>query len=192
MAQPQTILHKLVESSTGCTISVILFSAAMNLLIKSAENLRQGAVLASGIQQAPIRAFVDDLTITAKSVPEGRWILEDSVELTDWAIWSSNLQNPELDFAGLVLRRGHVQDQFCCKIREDIIPTVQEKVVKSLGKWYRADLNDKESVKEMLIQDKTWMTSLEKSGLPGKNKAWECQHGVLPRRLWPQGTCLHC
>ena len=32
---------------------------------------------------------------------------------------------------------------------------VQEKPVKSLGKWYRADLNDRESVKEMLIQAET-------------------------------------
>ncbi|KAK0136923.1 hypothetical protein N1851_026893 [Merluccius polli] len=44
----------------------------------------------------------------------------------------------------LLLRRGRVQDRFCFKIREDSIPTVQEKLVKSLGKWYRVDLNDKE------------------------------------------------
>ncbi|KAK0137644.1 hypothetical protein N1851_026134 [Merluccius polli] len=64
-------------------------------------------------------------------------------------------------------------------------PTVQEKPVKSLGKWYRANLNEKASVKEMLIQAETWMTSLEKSGLPGKYKAWGYQHGVFPRLLWP-------
>ncbi|KAI2646403.1 hypothetical protein H4Q32_030397 [Labeo rohita] len=29
------------------------------------------------------------------------------------------------------------------------------------------------------------MTSLEKSGLPGRYKAWGYQHGVLPRLLWP-------
>ncbi|KAK0146716.1 hypothetical protein N1851_013924 [Merluccius polli] len=50
-------------------------------------------------------------------------------------------------------------------IREDIIPMVQEKPVKSLGKYYRTDLNDKQSVKE--IQVETWMTSLENSSLPG-------------------------
>ncbi|KAK0154156.1 hypothetical protein N1851_003780 [Merluccius polli] len=53
----------------------------------------------------------------------------------------------------LVLRRGRFQDRFRFKIREDIIPTVQEKPVK-------------QSVKEMLIQAETWMTSLEKNGLP--------------------------
>ena len=28
---------------------------------------------------------MDNLTITAKSIPEERWILEDLVELTNWA-----------------------------------------------------------------------------------------------------------
>ena len=45
---------------TGCTISVIIFSTAMNLLVKSAEKLRQGAVLPFGIKQSPIRAFMDN------------------------------------------------------------------------------------------------------------------------------------
>ncbi|KAK0143400.1 hypothetical protein N1851_018471 [Merluccius polli] len=162
-------------------ILVILFSAVMNLLVKSAEKLCRGAVLATGIQQVPIRAFMDDLTITAKSVLEGRWILEYLVELTDWA----RMEFKPGKSRSLVLRRGRVQDWFCFKIREDIIPMVQEKLVKSLGKWYRADLNDKESVKEMLIEAEIWMPSLEKSGLPGKYKAWGYQHGVLPRLLWP-------
>ena len=166
---------------TGCTISVILFSAAMNLLVKSAEKLRRGAVLASGVQMLPIRAFMDDLTITARSVPEGRWILEDLIELTNWA----RMEFKPAKSRSLVLKKGRVQNRFRFKIGENIIPTVQEQPVKCLGKWYRADLNDRQSVKEMLTQVETWMTSLEKSGLPGKYKAWGYQHGVLPRLLWP-------
>ncbi len=118
---------------TGCTISVILFSAAMNLLVKSVEKLCQDAVLATGIQQVPIRAFMDDLTITAKSVPEGRWILDDLVELNDW----TRIQFKSEKSRRLVLRKGRVQDQFRFKIKDTIIPTVQEKPLKSLGKWYR-------------------------------------------------------
>ncbi|KAK0139991.1 hypothetical protein N1851_023098 [Merluccius polli] len=125
---------------TGCTISVILFSVATNL-----------AVLAS-IQQVPIRAFMDDLTITAKSVPEGRWILEDLVKLTDWA----RMEFKPAKSRSLILRRG--------RIREGI----QEKLAKSLGKWYRADINDKAY---------TYLT--------GKYKVWGYQHGVFPRLLWP-------
>ncbi|KAK0136941.1 hypothetical protein N1851_026874 [Merluccius polli] len=151
---------------TGCTIFVILFSAAMNLLVISAEKLRLGAVLASGIQQVPIRAFMDDLTITAKSSSSPN---KDGVQ-------TCKIQKPGTE-------EWACPGSVSLKIREDIIPTVQEKLVKSLGKWYRADLNDKESVKEMLIQAETWMTSLEKSGLPGMYKAWGYQRGVLPRLL---------
>lgn len=68
---------------------------------------------------------------------------------------------------------------------QDWRATVQEKPVKCLGRWYRADLNDRHCVKEMLTQTEAWMTSLEKSGLPGWYKAWGYQHGVLPELLWP-------
>lgn len=108
---------------TGCTISVTPFSTAINLLVKSAEKLRRGAVLASGIQMRPIRAFMDDLAITAKSVPERRWILEDLIKLTNWARMEFKLAKSR----SLVLKKGRVQDRFCFKIGENIIPTVREK-----------------------------------------------------------------
>jgi len=53
----------------------------MNLLVKSAGKLNQDAVLTDGTQQA----FIDDSTITVISVPEGRWTLQDLVELADMA-----------------------------------------------------------------------------------------------------------
>ncbi|KAK3509675.1 hypothetical protein QTP70_008421 [Hemibagrus guttatus] len=64
----------------------------------------------------------------------------------------------------LVLRKGHIQDQFRFRIKDHHPNGPRET---SLGKWYRADLNDKQSVREMTIQVDTWMTSLEKSSLPG-------------------------
>lgn len=64
----------------------------------------------------------------------------------------------------LVLKQGHFQ----FKIGKDVIPTVTEKPIKSLGRWYRAKLNDK---------------ALERSDLPWKYKAWGYQQGVLPSLL---------
>ena len=57
--------------------------------------------------------------------------------------------------------------------------------MKSLGKWFRSSLSDKESVTEMRQQCDDWMKAVDKSGLPGKYKAWIYQHGMLPRLLWP-------
>lgn len=65
-------------------VSVILFSEAINLL-----------------------AFMDDL-ITARSVPEGRWILEDLIKRTSWA----KMEFKPAKSRSLVLKRGHVQDRF--------------------------------------------------------------------------------
>ncbi|KAK0135502.1 hypothetical protein N1851_028657 [Merluccius polli] len=132
------------------------------------SNQQRSYVRVLYIQQAPIRAFMDDLTITAKSVPQGRWILEDLVELTDWA----RMEFKPAKSRSLVLRRGHVQDRFLFKITEDIIPT---------GRLQRQG----ECEGEEEIQAETWMTPLENSGLPGKYKAWGYQYGVLPRLVWP-------
>lgn len=52
-------------------------------------------------------AFMDDL-ITARSVPEGRWILEDLIKRTSWA----KLEFKPAKSRSLVPKRGHVQDRF--------------------------------------------------------------------------------
>ena len=71
------------------------------------------------------------------------------------------------------------------KIKGEVIPTVTEKPVKSLGKWFDTSLKDTESITQMVIQGEEWMYKIDRSGLPGKYKAWCYQHGVLPRLLWP-------
>lgn len=70
---------------TGCTISVSLFTLAMNILEKSIEVQCRGPLTKSCIRQPPIRAFTDDLTVKTPNVPGGRWILEGLEELTTWA-----------------------------------------------------------------------------------------------------------
>lgn len=64
---------------------VILFSAAMNLIVKTAENMSHGPTTISGVHQPPTRAFMDDITITTKFVPEGSWMLEDIGRLMTWS-----------------------------------------------------------------------------------------------------------
>ena len=78
---------------TGCTISVSLFTLAMNLLVKSAETECRGPVTNSGTRQPPIRAFIDDLTVTANSVHGCRWLLRGIDRLISWARMSFKPQN---------------------------------------------------------------------------------------------------
>lgn len=69
--------HRLeVGIITGCTISVTLFALAMNMIVKSVEPECRSPWTQAGTSQPPIRAFMDDLTVTTESVPGCRWILQ--------------------------------------------------------------------------------------------------------------------
>ena len=166
---------------TGCTISVILFSGAMNLLMKSVEKYTRGPMSRTGISQPPTRGFMDDMTITCKTVVEARWTLEELGEMITWA----RMKFKPAKSRSLVLKSGKLTNRYKFKIQGDTIPTLSDNPVKALGKWYRPELNDQASMKETQDQLRTWMNLIGKSGLPGRYKAWIYQHGVLPRIVWP-------
>ncbi|XP_028293696.1 matrilin-3-like [Gouania willdenowi] len=65
------------------------------------------------------------------------------------------------------------------------IPMVTERPVKSLGKIFNSSLKDAAALQQTKSDLTSWLTAIDKSGLPGKLKAWMYQHGVLPRILWP-------
>ncbi|KAL1270905.1 hypothetical protein QQF64_029921 [Cirrhinus molitorella] len=55
------------------------------MVVKSAEVECRGPLTKSGLRQPPIRAYMDDLTITTTSVPGSRWILQGLERLITWA-----------------------------------------------------------------------------------------------------------
>ena len=90
---------------TGCTIYVILFAAAMDLLVKSADKKSRGPLMSSGDRQLPIRAFMDDMTITTKTVVDAKLTLKELQELISWREWSSSRCSLEV----LYWRRGRLR-----------------------------------------------------------------------------------
>ena len=153
----------------------------MNLIIKSTEKKSRGPVMKSGIIQPPNKAFVDDMTIATKSVVEGRWALQELTEVITWA----RMKFKPSKSRSLAIVKGKVCNQYRFKIHDEWIPTLAEKPIRCLGKWYRITLNDKASIAETHSQLSIWLVEVEECGLPGKFKIWIYQHGILPRILWP-------
>ncbi|KAJ3588277.1 hypothetical protein NHX12_011870 [Muraenolepis orangiensis] len=85
----------------------------------------------------------------------------------------------------MVLRKGKVVDKFRFNIADTAIPSISEKPVKSLRKVFDCSLRDTTSIQSTCTELDGWLKSVDKSGLPGKFKAWVYQHGILPRILWP-------
>ncbi|XP_063431308.1 uncharacterized protein LOC134713974 [Mytilus trossulus] len=125
--------------------------------------MSRGPVVPSWVSQPPTRAFIDDMTITAKSVLEGKWMLQDLVELINLAKCKPSKSR------SLKLKKGKVQDRKI-RIGGEIVPTITERQVKKLVKWFIDSLKDIVHVDEMVSQTEKWMTIIDKSGLPGKYK----------------------
>ena len=70
-------------------------------------------------------------------------------------------------------------------IAEEKIPTLNEKPVKSLDKIFNGSLRDTAAIHKSIQNLKEWLKEIDKTGLPGRFKAWIFQHAVLPRILWP-------
>ncbi|XP_059199347.1 uncharacterized protein LOC131979398 [Centropristis striata] len=166
---------------TGCTISVTLFALAMNMLVKAAEPECRGPLSKSGVRQPPIRAFMDDLTVTTTAVPGARWILQGLERIMAWARMSFKPAKSR----SLVLKKGKVTDRFRFSLGLHQIPSVTERPVKSVGKVFTCSLKDADSIKATSADLEGWLRTVDKSGLPGRFKAWVYQHGILPRILWP-------
>jgi len=109
----------------------------MNMLVKSAEVQCRGPLIKSGIRQPPIRAFMDDLTVTT-SVRGSRWILKGLEEIITWACMSFKLSRSRY----LVLKTGKTTDKFRCALGSTQIPSIIEKPVKSIGTVFDCSLRD--------------------------------------------------
>ncbi|XP_039590572.1 uncharacterized protein LOC120514312 [Polypterus senegalus] len=54
-----------------------------------------------------------------------------------------------------------------------------------IGKVFDCSLRDTASIQTTIKKLEAWLSAVDKSGLPGRFKAWIYQHGILPRILWP-------
>ncbi|XP_021365777.1 uncharacterized protein LOC110458420 [Mizuhopecten yessoensis] len=153
---------------TGCTISVILFVMGMNLIIKAAGRETRGPRTESGIYQPSNRGFMDDLTVTTTTHVQARWVLSALEEVVSWARMKFKARKSRC----MIMRKGRLTQQFKLKVQGEEIPSIADNPIKCLGKWFDASLKDTSNISSMQKQAIEWMRKIDKSGLPGKFKAW--------------------
>ena len=74
----------------------------MNLLVKSADKKSRGPLMSSRDRQLPIRALMDDMTITTKTVVDARLTLKELQELISW----TRMKFKPVQSRSLVLKKG--------------------------------------------------------------------------------------
>ncbi|XP_052280954.1 uncharacterized protein LOC127878469 [Dreissena polymorpha] len=154
----------------------------MNLIIKAGDRESRGPKTQTDIRLPPKRRFMDDLTITTESHIQARWILSALEEFVSWARMAFKPRKSRF----LILRRGKVWQKITLRVQGEDIPSLIDKPVKCLGKWFDTTLGDSRNNTERIRQQlRNGLAKIEGTGLPGKFKAWLFQHGLLSRLLWP-------
>ena len=172
--------HLEIGIMAGCTISPLAFTMAMELIIRASRWVVGGERLKSGLRLPPIRAYMDDMTTITTTVACTKRLLEKLQGNIKWArmeIKPSKSRSISIAKGKLTNERFHVNNE--------PIPTVLEKPIKSLGRWYSAELKDSEQVEQLRQDTISGLKQINNTALPGKLKLWCFQFGLLPRLMWP-------
>ena len=173
--------HRLeIGIMAGCTVSPLAFTIAMEIIIRASKWVVRGERLKSGNRLTPIRAFMDDTTTLTTSKLCTRRLLNKLQE----NITNAKMKIKSCKSRSISIVRGKLTDvRF--SINNEPIPTVMEKPIKSLGRWYDSKLKDTDRVKEIEIQVGEGLRKIDNTSLPGKLKIWCLQFGLMPRLIWP-------
>ncbi len=163
----------------GCAISPLLFVIAMEMVMRSVSHLARGVALAPNQHLPPMLAYMDDITLVIPSRAEVAHVLRGLDQLFTWCC----MKFKPAKCRSLTLSKGRVTAHKF-NVGGETIPLLSEQPVKSLGRWYAMPLNDRCRSKEITSFVLRSLSSIEKSNLPGKYKAWCYQFGLLPRVSW--------
>ena len=109
----------------------------MELILRDAANTSKGVMRNEHLTLPPSGAFMDDITILVPSKIAADGLLQRYYDLFTWVRMKAKPKKSR----NLSLVGGSVREiQF--KIGSDMIPTVREKPVKSLGRLYSIPLTD--------------------------------------------------
>ena len=165
----------------GCTLSVILFLLAFNVVV---EYLKYGGtarfVLPGDLEIEPFRAFMDDLSILTPSVLETERALRRTDTVLKWARMKLKAQKSR----SVVISSGKPLSVAPFSVDGCPIPSLQEKPLKTLGRFYDSTISDEKSRDELKDKLLGGLRAIDKSHLSGFMKVWTLQHLLLPKVQW--------
>ena len=160
--------------AAGCTISVILFLLAMEMILQGTDTNTVQAIT------SPKKAFMDDITILTEKPEDMEKILLRLDKLIKWARMIFKASKSR----SLTLKNGK-QISFKYKISNEVMPAIHQKPVKSLGRMYEGNLSDRSKGVQIHREVEEGLLKINKTNLPGKYKLWILQFALYPRIEWP-------
>ena len=174
---------------TGCTVSIILFLAGINIIIEYAlASNASNVVLSNKVSLPLVRAFMDDLNLMSNSVSGTQDLLLKCTEALSWAGMSFRADKSR----SAVIIKGKSLNTTPFKVKEPTsptdfscyIPSFHSKPVKFLGRIIDGSLSDRKSIKELEDKLLIGLQTIHKSHFTGSQKLWILQHLLIPKVQW--------
>ena len=174
----------------GCTLSIILFLAGINVIIEYAILSKAPPFIYSGKVSLPlVRAFMDDMSLMSSSVPGANDLLSLSTTVLTWADISYRAH----ESPSIVIIKGRSMNSTPFSIEKpstptdfsNFIPSIHSQPVKFLGHIIDGSLSDRKSVSELEKKLFSGLKIIDRSPFKGGQKLWILQHLLVSRIQWP-------
>ena len=173
---------------TGCTISIVLFVAAINVVIEYITSEPVECYQTStNIPLPPIRAFMDDMNLMSSSIEGTQQLLQRSCKALEWA----RMECRPTKSRCIVIKKGRSLSDtpFSSAVRDQqssqVIPSIHTNPIKFLGRVVNGALNDKKSVADIEKKLNEGLKLIHRSKLGGKEKLWILSNLLIAKIRWP-------
>ena len=173
----------------GCTISIILFLAGINVIIEYTLTSNAKCFINSSKVSLPlVRAFMDDLNLMSATVSGTQELLSKCTKALTWAGMSFRadksrsitiVKGKSMNTTPFHVREPSSATDFSC-----YIPSIQSMPVKFLGRVIDGSLSDRRSIKELQDKVLTGLKIIHKSSFKGNQKLWILHHLLIPKIQW--------
>ena len=173
----------------GCTLSIILFLAGMNIILEYSMQARVPKFTTNNITLPLLRAFMDDLSLMSTKVSGAQTLLSRCITALTWA----GLEFRADKSCSIVIVKGRSMNttpfSFSkASVQPEVpspIPSIHSRPIKFLGRIIDGSISDRNSSAELKDKLLAGLSVIDRSHFTGTQKLWFLQHLLIPRTLWP-------
>ena len=173
----------------GCTLSIILFLAGMNIILEYSMQARVPQFTTNNTVLPLLHAFMDDLRLMYSTVSGAQTLLSRWITALNWA--GLEFRADKLHSIVIVKGRSMNTRSFSVSKASDqpqdssSIPSIHSRPIKFLGCIIDGSISDRNSFAELTDKLLAGQSVIDKSHFTGTQKLWILQHLLIPRIQWP-------
>ena len=173
----------------GCTLSIILFLAGMNIILEYSFISTTPQFHLNNISLPPMRAFMDDLNIMSSTVCGAKTLLSCCGIALKWAGLTFRADKSR----SIVTIKGRSMNTTPFSVSSpkepsdftSFIPSIHSKPVKFLGRIIDESISDRKPLDELEKKLLDGLNIIDSSHFTGSEKLWFLHHLLIPRIQWP-------